>query len=75
MEAIEFIRNYDSYIKEIESIIKPELLPVLEELRTTDPHDIVSPETWFPNESSARGMIWSIFVRRVKENETGLNHQ
>ncbi len=65
MDAIEFISNYDVYLEEIGSVIKPELLPILVELQSTDPHDLVKPDTWFPNENAARGLIWSIFVRRA----------
>jgi len=75
MDAIEFVNHYESYIEEIRSVIRPELFPQLEELARTDPHDLLTPETWFPNENSARGMIWSTFVRSVKENQTDVNRQ
>lgn len=71
MDAFEFIRNYDSFINEIELVVKPDLLPLLEELRTTDPHDLVTPETWFPTDDAARGYIWSIFVTRAKKVQSG----
>lgn len=66
MDAIEFVNRYDQYLKEIRDVIRPELYPQLDELGDVDPHDLVSPETWFPTESAARGLIWSIFVRKVK---------
>jgi hypothetical protein len=33
MEAIEFVIKYESYLDEIQQVIKPELQPVLENLR------------------------------------------
>lgn len=66
MEAIAFVRNYLNYIDEISEVIKPELLPILDELRQIDPHDLVRPDTWFQSESEARGYVWSMFVKRIK---------
>lgn len=67
MEAIEFIRNYPDYISELEQVIKPELFPILEELKNTDPHDLVGPDVWFVSETQARGYVWSLFVRKCQD--------
>lgn len=56
MDAIEFIQKWPDYLSEIRQVIKPELIPILEQLEKTDPHDLVRPDTWFPSESSARGV-------------------
>ena len=66
MDAIEFIRNYPDYISELEQVVKPELFPVLEELKNTDPHDLISPDVWFVSETQARGYVWSLFIRKCK---------
>jgi len=67
MDSIEFVNHYDHFLCEIRDMIKPDLYPQLDELAKIDPHDLESPETWFPNENVARGFIWSIFVSRVKK--------
>ncbi len=67
MDALEFIQNYPRYISELEQIIKPELICVLEELKNTDPHDLVSPDTWFVSSNQARGYVWSLFFKKCKE--------
>ena len=67
MEAIVFVKNYMDYLDEISSVIKPELLPIIDELRQIDPHDLVQPETYFINENQARGFVWSMFVKRAKK--------
>ena len=36
MEAIVFVKNYLNYLDEIGLVVKPELLPFLEELRQID---------------------------------------
>lgn len=66
MNAIEFIRKYELYIDEISLVTKPVLQPILDELRQIDPHDLVSPDSWFYNESEARGFVWKMFIKRVK---------
>jgi len=45
MEAIQFVHKYEYYLDDIQLIVKPELHPVLDEIRDTDPHDLVTPET------------------------------
>jgi hypothetical protein len=67
MEAIVFVRIYLSYLDEIGQVIKPELQPILNELRELDPHDLVRSDSWFQSESEAKGFVWSMFVKRVKK--------
>ena len=67
MDAIEFIRNYPKYISELETIVKPELIHVLDELKNEDPHHLVGPDVWFVSETQARGYVWSIFLKKCKE--------
>ena len=67
MDAIEFIRNYPKYISELEIIVKPELMHVLDELKNEDPHYLVGPDVWFVSETQARGYVWSLFLKKCKE--------
>lgn len=66
MDAFEFVVKYPDYLREIKSVIKPELYPVIEELEQIDPHDLVPPEAWFRIENDARGMVWALFVKKAK---------
>lgn len=66
MDAIEFVRNYPNYLEEIECVIKPELLPILQELKDTDPHDLVGPDVWFVSETQARGYVLKLFLKKCK---------
>ena len=67
MDAIEFVQNYQFYLDEIKSVIRPDLFPILEELRNVDPHDLVQPNSWFPNESAAQGFVYNLFLERVEK--------
>jgi len=67
MEALEFVVNYEKYIAEIETAIKPEYLPAIERLRAQDPHDLVRPEAWFQTESAARGYVWTLFLKEKNQ--------
>ena len=67
MDAIKFVANYEFYLEEIKSVIKPEFLPLIDELKSIDPHDLVTPDAWFQNENDARGYVWGMFVKRVKK--------
>ncbi len=71
MDAIEFTVRYEMYLEEISTMVRPELLPVIEQLREIDVHDIVTPESWFPTENDARGFVWGMFVRRAKKLSIG----
>ena len=67
MDAINFIRNYQYYLEEIENVAKPEFLPILKELKEMDPHDLIRPDTFFTSESDARGFVWTMFLRQVRK--------
>ena len=67
MEAIVFVKNYVDYLDEISSVIRPELLPIIDELRQIDPHDLVLPESWFHSESEAKWIVWKLFIKQVKK--------
>ena len=67
MEALEFINNYETYLAEIEQVIKPEYQSAVDRLRDNDPHDLVRPETWFPSTASARGYVFSLFLNETKK--------
>jgi len=68
MESSKFINNYDYYLSEISSVVKPELLPILVELKEIDPKDLVLPEAYFESEHNARGFVWSIFIGKALYN-------
>jgi hypothetical protein len=59
-----------SYHEEISQVIKPELLPILDELSEFDPHDLIRPDSFFDSENAARGFVWGMFVKRVKKYAT-----
>ena len=65
MDSFEFVNNYMAYVSEIESIVKPELKVAVERLKQLDPHDIVNPKSWFPKESDARGLVWTLFLNEL----------
>lgn len=65
MEAIRFTQKYNQYLEEIRSVIKPEFLPIIDELKEIDPHDLVHPESWFQDEANARGFVWSSFLNQA----------
>jgi len=65
MESIEFIQRYPSFVRQIKDVIKPEFYPITDNLNEIDPHDLITPGTWFPNENSAFGFVWSLFLMRL----------
>jgi hypothetical protein len=68
MDAFEFVYCYEKFVEEIEQVIKPELLPILEKLKETDPHDLITPEALFVTASQARGFVWSLFMQHVRKS-------
>jgi len=67
MDAIHFVQNYQFYLDEVKFVVRPDLFPIIEELKSIDPHDLVTPESWFLNESAARGYVWSLFLIRIAQ--------
>ena len=66
MDSIQFIERYPTLVKQIQEVIRPELFPIIADLLEMEPLDLVTPETWFPNENSAYGFVWRLFMDKVK---------
>lgn len=69
MDSIIFIRKYETFLNEIQQVVKPEYQSVIDELRQIDPHDLIRPDSWFIDETSARGLVWKLFLLKVKKRE------
>jgi len=67
VEAIEFVTNYETYVKEIEAVVRPELKPIIQKMLEIDPHDLITPESYFEHENHARGFVWTIFIKKAKK--------
>jgi len=61
--------NFEKYLTEIEQVVKPEYIPIIEQLKETDPHDLLRPEAWFQSESEARGYVWTMFLKEVRKSK------
>lgn len=68
MEALEFIARYPEYLESIRKVTKDEYLPILEQMEKTDPHDLVKPDTWFPDENAALGFVYRLFILEIRES-------
>ncbi|KAF0238493.1 MAG: hypothetical protein FD181_996 [Prolixibacteraceae bacterium] len=73
MDSIIFIRKYESYLDEIHKVVKPEYQSVIEDLLQNDPHDLVTPDTWFNDASGARGLVWTLFLIKVRDKERAID--
>ena len=67
VEAIEFVMKYETYVEEIEAVVRPEFKPVIQKMLEIDPHDFIRPESYFEHESHAEGFVWKIFMKKAKE--------
>ena len=67
MKAIEFVMNYESYVKEIEAVVRPEFKPIIQKMLEIDPHDLITPESYFEHENHAGGLVWKIFMKKAKK--------
>ena len=67
MDAIGFVHNYHDYLDEIRLLIKPEYLPILDEISKMDPHDLISPDSYFFNEDHVKGVLCGMILSRTKK--------
>lgn len=70
MESIEFISKYPEYLQMIKKVTKDKYHPIIEKMEGLDPHDLVTPETWFPDENSAIGMVYRLFISEIRKSES-----
>jgi hypothetical protein len=66
MDAIAFIARYPEYLETIRKVTKEEYYPALEKLEEIDPHDLIKPDSWFADETSALGYVYWLFLKEVK---------
>ena len=67
LEAIEFVMKYESYVKEIEAVVLPEFKPIIQKMLDIDPHDLITPDSYFEHGNHARGLVWKIFLKKAKK--------
>lgn len=67
VEAIEFVNNYETYVKEIEAVVRPEFKLIIQKMLEIDPHDLITPEAYFEHETHAKGFVWKIFIKKAKK--------
>ena len=70
MESIDFINKYPEYLQTIKRVSKEKYHPVIEIMEGWDPHDLVSPESWFPDENSSLGFVYRLFIKEVRKVES-----
>jgi hypothetical protein len=73
MESKKSLNNYDFFLDEISLIIKPEVQPIITELRGTRPWDLVNIASEFKYSGGKRGLIWSIFISKALNNFDFIN--
>jgi len=67
VEAIDFVNHYQTYVKEIEAVVRPEFKPIIQKMLEIDPHDLIRPDSYFEHENHAMGLVWKIFMKKAKE--------
>lgn len=66
MDAIQFVNKYPVLVNQVSQMIKPEYQNVVNQLENTDPHDLITPETYFVDDVHALGFVWNMF-RMLKD--------
>jgi hypothetical protein len=66
MDAIEFVKRYPAYLAQLSKVVKPELHHIIRKLQKIDPHDVVKPEHYFNSEAEALGVVFRLFLRKLK---------
>jgi len=67
VEAIEFMDNYEGYVKEIEAVVRAEFKPIIQQMLEIDPLDLITPQSYFQHENHARGLVWRMFLKKAKK--------
>lgn len=63
---LKFIRNYEYYLNVLEKIVKPEYQVVIDEMREIDPHELITPDTYF-NSNEGFGLVVNLFVKKTNK--------
>jgi hypothetical protein len=66
MDAIEFVNRHQAYLAQLSKIVKPEFHHIIRKLQKNDSHDVVKPEHYFNSEAEASGVVFRLFLRKLK---------
>ena len=67
--------RHQYYISEMEEIIHPDLKAEIKKLREIVLNDyFYYPEQWFGNETEAKGFIFSLLMKQIK-NKANINYE
>lgn len=61
MDAIQFISKYPVLVNQVSQMVKTEYQDVIDQLENTDPHDLITPDTYFVDDVHALGFVWNMF--------------
>ena len=71
MDSIELINRYPDYTSQLEKVVTPEFEPTIKKLKERDPHDIVKPEHYFNSDAKAMGVVFKLFLKKLKNYQQG----
>ncbi len=66
MDTFKLVYTYLNYIDELRGVVVPNLFPILDKLHEIDPHNVIPPELWFASENEIKGLVWDLFLVRVR---------
>jgi hypothetical protein len=67
MEDFEFIIMYPSLLEKLKFLVNERYYPVIETMEGWDPHDLISDDKYFPDETSALWYVFELFMKEVKK--------
>ncbi len=62
------MKNYEYFLDEIRSVVKPELFPILDELRQTDLKNLFDSNPEFHCRNDMSRFVWSLFIEKALYN-------
>lgn len=67
MSLFDFVEEYNKYLNEISSVIRPELFPIIDELESKKLIELLHQSQKFNSENDARGFVWNLFVEEANK--------
>jgi len=68
MHSLEFCFSYYNYLNDLEKVIDPKYQNIIEDMRNSDPSNLIEPERIIRYTSEALGIVYKDFIYRVNRS-------
>ncbi len=69
IEPLMCIDRYMKYVEQIGDVVMKKFDPIIDYMYQLDPHDLITPDTYFSSNNEAIGFVFGLFINFCKKSK------